>query len=224
MFFQGGWGNGQQQQAIPSCWALGSGGDPQGGWGVCISREVWATGGALLQALCSSDTWDDCGSRWCLVMGPPHAYFWSPQWLWWFVAAPVALVGGILLPESLDAHQERSSYGSPTPLHPPLIVPNSGALILWWAQDSSCTLWCTTPWPTQAVSTQPTLVLSPELTSEAWIAAWSSHLGVSDCGAQCSGTSHLCSSLSTLPSFDQLLCFSPKLWGQHSLPDVLPIN
>ena len=54
--------------------------------------------------------------------------------------------------------------------------------------------------------------------SEAWGSALSHLLSVLVCDAQSSGTNHLCGFLSALPSSDQLLSFSLKLWGFPSIP------
>lgn len=64
-------------------------------------------------------------------------YLWSLRWLQWFAFIPIPCTRGSLPPESLCLCRERS-YGNPTTT-PPLTLPNSGALLLWQAQASSCT-------------------------------------------------------------------------------------
>ena len=118
-------------------------------------------------ALHSSNPWGYWGSRWCLVRGPSMVvacvHLWSPRWLPQFAPAPGASPKGALLRGSPQMHRKRSLYGGPA-------TPNNGTSLLWLVQPSSYTpllqLWCTSPWPPQAVSMQPTLVLSPELTSK----------------------------------------------------------
>ena len=67
-------------------------------------------------------------------------------------------------------------------------------------------LWSSAPQPMlhhslapQAVSTQPTLVLSPELTSRTWVSVPSPNPSISGCDVWGGGADDLCSSYSALP-------------------------
>ena len=91
-------------------------------------------------------------------------------------------------------------------------------------------LWNSAPQPmahhslaTQAVSTQPTLVFSLELTSRAWISAPNPCLNISGHGFWGSGADDLCCSHSALPFSIQLMCFSWRL-GSPSVSADLLIN
>ena len=77
--------------------------------------------------------------------------------VWRFALAPVAHVRGTLPPESPRVYRKRSSYGDASSF--PLALPEDAALLRWCAQASSHTL--------LGASIQLTIVLSPELTSEA---------------------------------------------------------
>ena len=87
-------------------------------------------------------------------------------------------------------------------------------------------LWCSIPQPLahcslppHIISTQPALVLSPDLNSSASVSEPSPLQWVSSCGVLGGGTDHLCSSPSALPSSVQLLYFSWRLWGPSILAD-----
>ena len=91
------------------------------------------------------------------------AHLWSPRWQWLLMPTPGAPLGGVLLPG--NTQRERSYYGGPAPLliHSQIMVPclfGRPRLIL-------STPSAATAQPFQALSTQPTLVLSLRLTSEA---------------------------------------------------------
>ena len=63
----------------------------------------------------------------------------------------------------------------------------------------------------QAVPTQSAPVLSPGLTSRAYVSASSPHLSISGCGVQADGSDGLCGSHSALLFSVQLLHFSQRL-------------
>lgn len=66
-----------------------------------------------------------------LVVAAVHAHLWSLRWQQWLVPAPVACVGGTLLPESIR-RKKLLWWACPSPHMPP----NNGVLPLWWAQAS----------------------------------------------------------------------------------------
>ena len=233
-------------QAAPGYRALGSGSDPHARvgsthtiwqWqqqGMCIPRRVGATmSGTRLQ--CPPPHWS---LRWLglqvvPVHGPPSGGRPRPplesEMTVVVYAQPIAHTSDCQrrpTTESPHVCRKRYSCGSlPLLLSPsPTMVPcfSCGPRPPRFPQ-----LWLSAPQPVvyhslapQAVSTQPTLVLSPELTSRAWVSVPSTLLSYGDQG---SGTDGLCGSLSALPSSIQLLCFFSELWGLSILAD-LPIS
>ena len=104
----------------------------------------------------TSVVWDGCGS---------------------FPLPPIAHIRGTLLPKSLPMWR-RYFYGGPAP--PLLAIPKNGALLLLQVQAMShvslavplhSPAHCASLLSPQAISTQPTLNLSLELTSKSWISA-----------------------------------------------------
>ena len=134
------------------------------------------------------------------------------------------------LSKSLHVHRERYSYGSP----PLLLLPSPTMVSCFscrpWSPPKFPWLWHSASQPLkhsslalQAVSTQPTLVFSLELTPRTCISVPSPLPSVSGCGILGGGADGLHSSLSALPSSVQLLHFSLRLWGPSVLVD-LPIS
>ena len=101
---------------------------------------------------------------------------WSPWW-WWRLASAPGVQGGnswwallelvAVVPCWLRVCGERGCCGGPWPS---LCAPNNGALPLWWVPAPSVyppVCGGITLQPLQAVSAQPTPVISPGLSSEA---------------------------------------------------------
>ena len=133
-------------------------------------------------ALCAGDPWGDWGSRQCVVTGPSvvvgHAHLWSLRWLWRFAPAPVAMQEA---PCCLRAHRTEKEVPMAALLPAPL------TMVLCFSGRSRPPpalpqLWCTAPEPPRAICTQPTPVLSLELTSKAHVSVPSPCPHVSDCG------------------------------------------
>ena len=70
----------------------------------------------------------------------------------------------------------------------------------------------------------PSPVLSPGLTSRAWVSAPSPCPSVSGCGVCASGSDDLCGSHCALLFSVQLLCFSRGLWGPTKSANLLSVR
>ena len=223
--------HGKVVQAAPPWKVQGSCSDPQGGlgsaqslWqcqqhGLCVLRGLRAMGGTLLQCppVPMPQVTGVVGGAYSQTHsgGAPHPPLKSemPAVVWRH--CPIAHTRGSLPSESLSVLRERYSYDGPalTPLAFPTMMPclscvpkTSLVLPCCGALFPSC---CVTPLVPQAVCTQPDLVLSPKLTSEAWVSAPRPCLSVV---SESSGTCVLCGSLSALPFLVWLLHFSLRLW------------
>ena len=147
---------------MPCCWAFDSGEDLQGGEGKGCSwlPWPWAVAGMLKEvetaprAFDSSEAGHVCsqgseGNGWYLVAVPSLAGDWGHRWYLFMghssgdeppppLESEMAVhTRGAPLPKNPQMPRERCSYGGPAP--PSLTPPNSGALLLLQAQDSSCT-------------------------------------------------------------------------------------
>ena len=101
---------------------------------------------------------------------------------------PLACTRDTLPSDSMCGHKESYSYDGP-PL--PLTLPNNSTLLLLQLRHPPGFpwLWYSTLHPMvhcslapQAIYTQPTLVLSPEWTSRAWVSAPITQLSILSCG------------------------------------------
>ena len=133
----------------------------------CVFPGRWGQWTVLsCRALCGGNPWRAGGGRRCLVLEPSVvascAHLWSPRWLWWFAPATVAHAIGDLPPESplctellwwfshfwhFPTMAPYFSAGPQASFHTALAVVHHSLA-------------------PQAVSTQPTLVHAPELTSK----------------------------------------------------------
>ena len=150
-----------------------------------------------------------------------YIHLWSLIWLLWLAPIPLTPISCALLPEC--PHTQKNSYCNPTPC---LTLPNNVPCFSGGPRPSPALpqMWCTTPWPPQANSTQPTLVLSLDLNSEAWTSAPSPYFPQQLSIRLWYGRWQHClwGSLSTLSSSDWLLLFSLKLWSSpFALTDLL---
>ena len=143
------------------------------------------------------------------------------------LSSPVSCSRGVLPSENPHVCRKRDSYGGL-----PLFLLPSPAMALCF----SCKprpppripqLWDSAPKPVahcslgqEAISSQPTLVFSPELTSRALVSGPSPRPSISGFGVQGGGADDLCSSQSALPSSVQLLQFSWWLWGPSISADI----